>query len=94
MAMFMVDERINMEQENKRYIEIISCKKCGHSGHTASAEGIIYICSNSDHLDLNIPRIFIGKEAYPIVLREKENAVHFVPIPSWCTLPKDLAVPR
>jgi hypothetical protein len=82
------------EQANKRYIEIISCKQCGYGGHTSGSEGITYICSDPDHLSLDIQKKFIGKTAYPIVLKgQKDNAV-FVPIPSWCTLPKKVIVSK
>lgn len=76
-------------ERNKRYIEIDSCLKCNYNGHITNEdkEGITFICSNPDHLDLKIPRIFIGKTAYPIVVKEQKNTVHMCPIPSWCTLP-------
>ncbi len=82
------------EQTNKRYIEIVSCTKCGYSGHTAGNEGIVHICSNPDHLNLDIQKKFIGKTAYPIVLKESGIVAHFVSIPSWCTLPREVVVPK
>lgn len=83
-----------MEQKNKRYIEIDSCMKCGYSGHIASADGdgTVFICSNPAHAGLEIPRKFIGMTAYPIIVTEQRNTVHMCHIPSWCTLPKELAV--
>jgi hypothetical protein len=89
MKMKETDKQID-EVKNIRYIEIISCKNCGHSGHTSGSEGITYICSNPDHLNLDIKKKFIGKTAYPIVLKEQKDNAVFVPIPSWCTLPKKL----
>jgi putative hemolysin len=83
-----------MEQKNKRYFEIYSCTKCGYSGHISSDDecGIVFICSNPDHTDLEIPRKFIGKTSYPIIVTEQRNTVHMCPIPSWCTLPKEVVV--
>jgi hypothetical protein len=80
------------EQINKRYIEIDSCLKCEHNGHITSANrgGIVFFCSNPDHLGLNVPKELIDKTAYPIVVKEQKNIVHICPIPSWCTLPKDV----
>lgn len=81
-----------MEKINKRYIEIISCTKCRYNGHIASADGdsTVFICSNSAHADLKIPRKFIGKTAYPIIATDQQNTVHSCRIPSWCTLPKEV----
>lgn len=78
-----------MKRMNKRYIEIDSCLKCKYSGNFTSEdnEGVTFTCGNPDHLNLNIPKIFIGRIAYPIVVKEQFNAVHMCPIPSWCTLP-------
>jgi hypothetical protein len=91
-----VKEKMNMEETikkvNKRYIEIDSCLSCGHNGHISSADrgGVVFICSNPDHLNLDIPKEFIGRTAYPVIVREQNNTVHMCPIPSWCTLPKKL----
>lgn len=79
------------KQKNKRYIEIDSCLSCGHNGHITSASrgGIVFFCSNPDHLDLDVPKELIDKTAYPIVAKEQKNT-NMCPIPSWCTLPKKL----
>jgi hypothetical protein len=76
-------------ERNKRYIMIDSCLKCQHNGNISSEdkEGITFICTNPNHLDLDIPKIFIGMIAYPIIVTEQNNTVHICPIPSWCTLP-------
>jgi hypothetical protein len=80
-----------MKQE-KRFIEIISCEKCIYSGHTYSGHAVnmevTYICSNPDHLDLDVPKRFLDRTAYPIVMKGHGNVEHFIPIPSWCNLPK------
>ena len=80
------------KQVNKRYIEIVSCTKCGYNGHITSndGDGIVFICSNPAHAGLKIPKEFIGRTAYPIIVTEQKNTVHMCPIPSWCTLPKDV----
>jgi hypothetical protein len=83
-------------ERNKRYIEIISCMKCEHNGHISSTDGdgTVFICANPAHAGLEIPRVFIGKTAYPIIVTEQRNTVHMCPIPSWCTLPKELGVEK
>jgi hypothetical protein len=85
-----------MEQTNKRYIEIISCTKCGYNGHISGDDGngVIFICSNPEHAGLEIPKKFIGKTAYPIIVTEERNTVHMCHIPSWCTLPRELALQK
>ncbi len=81
-----------MEKKNKRYIEIDTCMKCEYNGHISSwnKEEVIFICSNQNHMNLDIPKGLIDKTAYPIVSKEKRNVAHSVPIPSWCTLPKEV----
>lgn len=80
-----------METMNKRYIEIDSCLKCGHSGHIGTDnEMVIFICGNPVHMDFDVPRKFVGKAAYPIIVKEQKNTVHMCKIPSWCTLPKEV----
>lgn len=83
-----------MEKVNKRYIEIDSCLKCEYSGHITGAdrESVVFICSHPDHMNLDIPKEFIGKIAYPIVVTDQQNTVHLCRIPSWCTLPKEVTV--
>jgi hypothetical protein len=83
-----------MEKRNKRYIEIDSCLKCEYNGHISNSDkdGIVFICSNPVHMSLDLPKEFIGKTTYPIIAVEQNNTVHMCPIPSWCTLPKEVVV--
>lgn len=87
---------VNMEQINKRYIEIDTCMKCGHNGHitSSSKDNIVFICSNPAHRDLEVPKELIGKIAYPIVAIEQKNTGHACSIPSWCTLPKGVNISK
>lgn len=70
---------------NTRYIKINSCQKCEHTGHSSNGKEITFICANPIHKNMDVPRLKIDDEYYPITsigTKFSDNV-----IPDWCKLP-------